>query len=74
MLLGCNAGKRLEPVCEMCGSLFNGPFLHGFCYGICYRKIKSGFLVDGFAKLLIYIRGKTCLHNLVIKHHTSEII
>ena len=64
MLLGGNACQRLEPVCVVCGTVFNGPVLHGVGHHIGTSLGKLAASLDYAYNFLVNILGKTLSHLL----------
>ena len=67
MFLGGEASQRLEPVCIMCSSLFNCPFLDGCGYHISDGRIQVFSSFNSFAELIVDALRKILAHSLVIE-------
>ena len=50
MLLGGDAGERLEPVCKMCCAMLNGPVFHGLGDGVGNADVEAASLVNCFSQ------------------------
>ena len=71
VLLSSDAGHRLEPVCEMSCTIFNGPFLHCNCDCICNVEIQMAAIFNRFAECLINISRQFAFHDFVVEYKTS---
>ena len=74
VLLGGNAGQRLEPMGIVGSTVGDSPVLHGSGNSICHTGVQLCAMIDGLTKRLINIRAQTCLHYAVVKHQTTKII
>ena len=72
MLLGGDAGHRLEPVGEMGDALFHRPVLHGAGDHIGQLKRKRFARLNGPAEFLVADFGKLGAHHAVVEHHAAE--
>ena len=72
MLLSSNACKWLEPMCIVCCTLLNGPFLHLVCDNISSLEIKLLSFVHNLMELLVNLLWKTLLHNCIVKYVLSK--
>ena len=71
VLLGRDAGERLEPVREVRGALLDGPFLHGMRYDVGHLYLQRLALLHGFEQALVRRRGQTLLHRVLVEHHRA---
>ena len=74
VLLGGNAGQRLEPVGKMRRAVLDCPVAHGLGYGIGHLIIQTHPFVNRLFEGLVDLGRKSCAHDSVVKHQTSEII
>ena len=72
VLLGGDAGQRLEPMGKMGRSMLDGPILHGLCYGVGHLTVQPAALVNGLFQRQIDVMGEPCLHHAVIKYQCAE--
>ena len=71
MLLGRDAGKRLEPVRVVRGSLFDRPFLHSVGNDVRNLEVERLAVLDGPHELLVRCGRQTLLHGVLVEHHRS---
>ena len=69
VLLGGNAGERLEPVGIMGGALFDGPVLHNTGNHVGHVQIQRLALVNGGLQAFVGGAGKALLHYMLIEYH-----
>ncbi len=67
VLLGGDAGQRLEPVGVVGGTFFDGPILHGVGHHRGHLGGKGNAGDDGLPQGLVGLLGQPLLHDLVIK-------
>ena len=72
VLLGGDAGHRLEPVRVMGCTLTDRPVLHCRCNNSSNIGVDRGALAHGLLQLLVNVLGKTFFHHSVVKHHAAE--
>ena len=72
VLLGGDAGHRLEPVRVMGCTLADRPVLHCRCNNSSNISVDRGALAHGLLQLLVNVLGKTFFHHSVVKHHAAE--
>ena len=72
VLLGGNAGQRLEPMCKVGRTVLDGPILHGLCHGVGHLTVQPAALVNGLFQRQIDVMGEPCLHHAVIKYQCAE--
>ena len=72
VLLGGDAGHRLEPVRVMGCTLADRPVLHCRCNNSSNIGVDRGALAHGLLQLLVNVLGKTFFHHSVVKHHAAE--
>ena len=72
VLLGGDAGQRLEPMGKMSRSMLDGPILHGLCHGVGHLTVQPAALVNGLFQRQIDVMGEPCLHHAVIKYQCAE--
>ena len=65
VLLGGQAGHRLEPVGVVRGTTFQGPFLHGGGDDVGNARIERSALLDRFAQSLVHVLGEPRPHHFV---------
>ena len=53
VLLGGDAGERLEPVRVVGGAVFDGPFLHRVGDDVGDLEVERAILLDGLGKVLV---------------------
>ncbi len=73
MLLGGDAGQRLEPMGEMGSSFFDGPVLHGVGDDAGCVRIQFLTQLHGPFQRPVRLFGQAFLHHSVVKNHASEI-
>ena len=71
VLLGGDAGKRLEPVRVVRGALLDGPFLHGMGDDVGDLKVQRLALLDGPHQVFVRCRWQSLLHRVLVKHHRA---
>ena len=71
MLLSGETSHGLEPMGEMCSTLFNSPFLHYSSNGICGFKFQRSSIRNSLTESLVGCLGQAFFHDTVIKNHTS---
>ena len=71
MLLGGDAGKRLEPMRVVRASILDGPLLHGMRHSVGRILVKRGAVLDGLVQTLVHRLGQPVVHDLVVEHHAS---
>ena len=71
VLLGGDAGKGLEPMRIVRGSLFNGPFLHGMGDDVGDLKVQRLALLDGLHQVFVRCRWQSLLHRVLVEHHRA---
>ena len=74
VLLGCDAGKRLEPMGIMCCALGNRPILHCGSNCVCNTDIQFCAFINGLFQRGIHLRRQSGFHYSVIKDQASKII
>ena len=74
VLLRGDAGHRLEPMGEVCCTVFDGPFTHCACDDIRDGRIEILAVCDSFMNGAVYCFRQTLLHDGIIEYKTSEII
>ena len=72
VLLGGDAGHRLEPVRVVRCTFFNRPVLHGICHSIGNRDVEVLAVVDGLSQRLVNVLRQSLTHDVVVKHHAGE--
>ena len=72
MLLGGDAGHRLEPVRVVGRALADRPVLHCRCNNSSNIGVDRSALAHGLFQLLVDVLGKTLFHHGVVKHHAAE--
>ena len=72
VLLGGDAGQRLEPMGKMGRSMLDGPILHGLCHGVGHLTVQAAALVNGLFQRQIDVVGESRLHHAVIKYQCAE--
>ncbi len=72
MLLGGEAGERLEPVGEVRGAVLDGPVLHGRGDDIGDLGIERLAPVDGPEEALVDLLGQPLAHDGTGKHIGAE--
>ena len=73
VLLGRDAGKRLEPVGVMRGAVRDRPVLHRGGHRVGDAEVELRPLVNGLFQRLVYLGGQIGFHHPVVKHQTSEV-
>ncbi len=74
VLLGGDAGQRLEPMGVVGGTVGDRPILHGGGHCIGHAGIQLCAVIDGLAQGLVDLRTQIGLHHPIVKHQTAEII
>ena len=69
VLLGGDAGQRLEPVGVVGGALLDGPLLHGVGDDVGHVLVERRALLDGLHQLLIGGLGQALAHDVLVEHH-----
>ena len=72
VLLGGNAGQRLEPMGKVGRAVLDGPILHGIRHHIRYLVVQASALVNGLLQGNIDVMGKACFHLSVVKYQCAE--
>ena len=72
MLLGGNAGQRLEPMGKVGRAVLDGPILHGIRHHIRYLVVQASALVNGLLQGNIDVMGKAFFHLSVVKYQCAE--
>ena len=72
VLLGGDAGHRLEPMRVVRCTFFNRPVLHGICHSIGDRDVEVLAVVDGLSQRLVNVLRQSLAHDVVVKHHAGE--
>ena len=72
VLLGGDAGQRLEPMGKMGRSMLDGPILHGLCHGVGHLAVQPAALVNGLFQRQIDVMGESRFHHAVIKYQCAE--
>ena len=72
VLLGGDAGHRLEPVGEVGHALFNRPVLHRIGDHAGDLRIQRRALANGALERLVYVLGQPFLHNRLVENHAAE--
>ena len=72
VLLGRDAGKRLEPVGKMRCAVLDRPLAHGGRNRVGKREIQFLALADGIAQAAVHVRRESRPHDLVVKDHAPE--
>ena len=73
VLLGRDAGKRLEPVGVMRSAVRDRPVLHRGGHRVGDAEVELRPLVNGLFQRLVYLGGQIGFHHPVVKHQTSEV-
>ena len=73
VLFGGDAGHRLEPVSEVCGTLLHRPVPHGGGHYIGHGQVQGRSLLHGTAQGTVNILRKAGLHHTLVKYLTSKI-
>ena len=71
VLLGRDAGERLEPVREVRGALLDGPLLHGVGHDVRHLSVERLAFLDGLAQALVGGGRKPLLHRVLVEHHRA---
>ena len=71
MLLGRDAGQRLEPVRVVRGALLDCPFLHGVGNHIGHLEVQRLTLLDGLHQVFVRCRWQPLLHRVLVEHHRA---
>ena len=72
VLLGGDAGHRLEPVGEVGRALFNRPVLHCIGDHAGDLRIQRRALANGALERLVYVLGQPFLHHRFVENHAAE--
>ena len=74
MLLGRDAGERLEPVRVVRGALLERPLLHGVGDLVGDVEVEGLALLDDLRELLVRRLGETFLHDLVGEQQAAVLL
>jgi len=72
MLLGREAGERLEPVGEVGRAILDGPVLHRRGDDIGHLRVERLAPVDGAEEALVDLLGQALAHDTTGKHIGAE--
>ena len=72
MLLGGDAGHRLEPVREVRRAVLQRPLLHRVCHDICHIDLQRRVLIDRLLQRLVHVLRQFCPHDPVIEDERPE--
>ena len=71
MLFSSETGHWLEPMSEMCCSVFYCPLFHGNSYGICNIQFQMSVIFDCFTQRFVNILGELFAHHFVVKDQAA---
>ena len=74
VLLGRDAGERLEPVREVRGALLQRPLLHRVGDLVCDVEVKGLALLDDLSELFVRRLGEPLLHDLIGKQQAAVLL
>ena len=72
VLFCCNSCKWLEPMCEVCCTILNCPFLHCVSNNIGDIKLQWFTVIQSLLKSFECFLWKTIFHCLLVENHASE--